>query len=262
MGDEIVPLPPRGWYPDPAGGAAWRWWDGGRWTDDLHAYQTSSAVPAGELATEEQLASRFVRIGIPIYVVLAVASVATRVIDAGYTHDLVTWFRSNLAHLSTPGFVASTPPQQPLASSFLVLPELVATVVMLVLLLTAQHKMATIARSLGIRSRFTPTWGVLLWFIPVVDLVLPAFVWRDLLPDGHPLRHQITLAWLAYVGSGILGVGALLASLASTVLVAVIAIMALGLQLVVARMLPGILTGVVAHHSATGTTGQTTTSAL
>ena len=262
MRDETSPLPPRGWYPDPAGGAAWRWWDGARWTDDLHAYHASVSVSTATLASEEQLSSQFTRVGIPIYVVLAVVSVATRVIDAGYTHDLVSWFRTNLSHLSTPGFVVSQPPQQPLVSSLLVLPQVIATVVMLVLLLRTQHKMATVARSLGIRSRFTPTWGVIVWFIPLVDLVLPVFVWRDLLPDGHPLRHQITLVWLVYVGSGILAVGATVASIASTVLVAVLSILVLGLQLVIARVLPSILSGIVAHHHAAGTAGQTTTSAL
>jgi hypothetical protein len=30
-------LPPAGWYPDPAGAAAWRWWDGRSWTWHTHA---------------------------------------------------------------------------------------------------------------------------------------------------------------------------------------------------------------------------------
>jgi Protein of unknown function (DUF2510) len=27
--------PPRGWYRDPAGSSALRWWDGQRWTDHI-----------------------------------------------------------------------------------------------------------------------------------------------------------------------------------------------------------------------------------
>ena len=38
-----------GWYDDPAGGGALRWWDGGAWTEHVHEVQPSpapSAVPA------------------------------------------------------------------------------------------------------------------------------------------------------------------------------------------------------------------------
>jgi hypothetical protein len=35
------PLPPSGWYPDPAGGSNQRYWDGLRWTE-----QTTPAPPS------------------------------------------------------------------------------------------------------------------------------------------------------------------------------------------------------------------------
>ena len=44
-----------GWYPDPAGGAAHRWWDGARWTDST--YQGGAPTPAPgnyQPATHEQ----------------------------------------------------------------------------------------------------------------------------------------------------------------------------------------------------------------
>ena len=62
-------LPPRGWYPDPGGSAAWRWWDGERWTDDLEPYATwlqQSALPAFE--AEEHAAASFLPLGIGVLV--------------------------------------------------------------------------------------------------------------------------------------------------------------------------------------------------
>jgi hypothetical protein len=256
MTDDTDHLPPRGWYPDPAGSPAWRWWDGARWTADTHAYVSTAVVPSDQLAAEEAAAGRLGRIGVPIFVVIAFLDLIGRVADAEYMAATVRWFRSSMAQIGTPGFVALQPPRQPLLSSLLFLPELVGSIVVLVLLCTAQHKMATVARDLKIRSRLSPNWGVVGWFIPLADFVLPLLAWHDLVPDGHPLRRQMSGLWAAYLASAAFGIGCFAASLVSTVLVAVLAVLALASQLIVARMLPGILAGVVAHHaSAAGGSG-------
>ena len=40
------PPPPPAWYPDPAGGAGTRWWDGQAWTDHVQAPAQQAAVQA------------------------------------------------------------------------------------------------------------------------------------------------------------------------------------------------------------------------
>jgi hypothetical protein len=47
MTDPAGPSTPAGWYPDPAGGAQRRWWDGAQWTDNLETREwASAAMPA------------------------------------------------------------------------------------------------------------------------------------------------------------------------------------------------------------------------
>ena len=42
---QAAPLPPPGWYPDAAGAATLRWWDGSRWTGDTRP--ASQQLPPG-----------------------------------------------------------------------------------------------------------------------------------------------------------------------------------------------------------------------
>lgn len=47
MTDPAVSSTPAGWYPDPAGSAQRRWWDGTKWTDTLETpYSSGAAVQA------------------------------------------------------------------------------------------------------------------------------------------------------------------------------------------------------------------------
>ena len=45
MTERSPDLPPAGWYPDPAGAAALRWWNGVTWSDSTHG-QTGQVVPS------------------------------------------------------------------------------------------------------------------------------------------------------------------------------------------------------------------------
>jgi len=48
-----TPLPPFGWYPDPAGTAMLRWWDGDAWTDRLERRRPEVQSAAGQTPAPE-----------------------------------------------------------------------------------------------------------------------------------------------------------------------------------------------------------------
>lgn len=49
MSTAVLTLPAPGWYPDPAGLAAYRWWDGAGWTEGTHAELVAEPVaPAAQ----------------------------------------------------------------------------------------------------------------------------------------------------------------------------------------------------------------------
>lgn len=54
--------PGAGWFPDPAGAPAYRWWNGVAWTDDLH--------PFGSPDQHEERGNRFVRVTLIVSAVL------------------------------------------------------------------------------------------------------------------------------------------------------------------------------------------------
>jgi hypothetical protein len=47
---EPEPQPQPGWYPDPAGSADLRWWDGAAWTDDVHPGAAAAQPASGAVA--------------------------------------------------------------------------------------------------------------------------------------------------------------------------------------------------------------------
>lgn len=47
MTDATSTAPEAGWYPDPSGAPALRWWDGERWTDSTHPLPDPTGTPAG-----------------------------------------------------------------------------------------------------------------------------------------------------------------------------------------------------------------------
>jgi hypothetical protein len=74
------PLPQPGWYPDHAGGAGLRWWDGTQWTD--HVSAPIAAQPYSPAGPQRNTAPATARVGNPfiwIYAFLPLAGIITLV---------------------------------------------------------------------------------------------------------------------------------------------------------------------------------------
>ena len=249
-------LPPRGWYPDPGGSAAWRWWDGERWTDDLEPYATrlqQSALPAFE--AEEHAAASFLPLGIGVLVAACLVRALVGSVDLPNTAELVHWahqvFFAALHHtprpdspnLSTPGWISTL--------SFLVYP---LEVVGLVLLFRYQFRAAKAAQAIGLPFSLSPTLGVWGWFIPFANLILPYLAWRDLLPPAHPCRRRMLHLWLVIVGSGVLMVASTLSSAWSIGVARGLILAGLGAQLLALRLAPGVIGAILETHRHATTT--------
>jgi len=248
------PLPPRGWYPDPGGSASWRWWDGARWTDDLEPFARPAAPSTTPLLEREaHAAGRLVPLGLVLLAVAVLIASLVRSFETTYYLATWHWFRHAYAlarhGASTAG--AGPPPNAPagarLASIVLVLP---AQILGLFLVLSFQHRAATAAKAVGIPQRLSPRFGVIGWFIPLANLVLPWMAWRDLLPAGHPRRASVTTVWLLGLGSGLASLAAVGATITSTTLAGLCSGASVLLAIIALRKVPDIVTEVGEAHAA------------
>lgn len=110
MTDPAVPPIPAGWYPDPAGGAQRRWWDGAQWTDHFETpYSTTAAAAQSETApdgTDPSTTWIWPLLAIPVLQLLSVFMLDW---DQFIVTTLTDTSLANQAALvTTPGYVAVT----------------------------------------------------------------------------------------------------------------------------------------------------------
>jgi len=246
------PSPPRGWYADPAGAHAWRWWDGERWTDDLHAFSTDRSAPLTEsLAAERRAAGRLVPTGLVLVAVAVVLGSVLRAFDVTWLSATWHWFGHAVTVLKQGGSASSLPPAPvrnqaiSVLATFVVLPLEVVAVVMV---LSFQYRAALAAKALGLPQRLNPVFGIISWFIPLASFILPWVAWSDLLPRSHPVRRQVLVAWVAVVDIQVLSLAAFGAATVSSTLVGVCSAAQIVGVGIILRLLPAIVTAVVDVH--------------
>lgn len=241
--------PPAGWYPDPAGSESWRWWDGGTWTESLRPYQP--AAPVTPAADEVGAAKRLLKVGIPLFVLSVTLSAVLRAFDtasaAATWHTLVHEVRL-ASQGGSPSVFSKIPPSPALVtalSNFVVLP---AQVVGIVLLLRFQHRSARTAKNLAIPATLSPTMGVVGWFLPVANFVMPLLAWHGLVTSGNPMRRTMNVFWALYLSSMVAQLLAYPAAAASGLLANFVICAGLVASLGAISLAPGIIEGILEEH--------------
>lgn len=221
-----APLPPPGWYPDPADPRGWRWWDGRGWTPYAAppaspapaAYPGSPPLPqrwgahrgvdarewaAAALETESTVAP-WARAATVVYAAAAIAAgfidLATASAWRAYFHSQRVLFDS-IGGNAPPPHVTHVPQWIDLTLPF----SLGAEVVFLVW----QYRAATTARRLGYPAKRSPGLGVGSYFIPVVNLWFPYQALRDCLPPASKDRQLVLAVWLLLILTAVVGLSML-----------------------------------------------------
>ena len=206
--------PPPGWYPDPAGQRAWRWWDGYGWTGfasdpsgasgppGSHGGGSPPGVPvlsAHERFGAELKAGPWARRVLVAYLAVIVGAILVAWADSSRVREQFHALRVQMQTGVVQNGVGQT---TDLNLYSLLLLALEAAVY--VLFLIWQYQAAKTAQLLLLPARRSPGLGVGSWFIPIVNLWFPYQALRDCLPAGHRGRSVVARMWAFYIATTVM----------------------------------------------------------
>ena len=171
---------PAGWYPDPEGQAAWRWWDGTDWDTPTTAYPRLSSAQGPSIAKWLTLVVAWLSPALAVASAVASAAAAkqlSKLVSLQGQHLALHW-SSGLTTMVLIGFAS-----------------LLAELCVVLWLLQA----GKLAKTLGYPMTLSVAWGAWSWILPILRWVLPLRLLLSLVPLGHPMRSRINLMWVIFI---------------------------------------------------------------
>lgn len=179
---------PAGWYGDPSGLAAWRWWDGYSWTHHVWPGEFS----AGGSYADERKAAPYGQLAFVGWIlVIAGGLLIAWAVGSQYR----AFFHALRVQIDT-HTTTTNQVRVPQWGYLLTLVQVPAYAGML----TWQFRASRTARNLGWPAKHSPALGTWSWVIPVVNYWFPYQAIRDCLAPGDPNRSVVRTLWACFIG--------------------------------------------------------------
>jgi len=189
--------PAPGWYQDPYGTPAWRYWDGSQWTDHVAPWTAREPSPAERVADER----RWARYAKWAFAALVPFQIGAQVVGA-WQYDRV--YGGRLFADNAPDQVNLFDPAW--AGTALTLCALGGLAAILVLGYWCMQA-ARAAQAQGIQIVRSPGLAMAGWIIPIINLWWPPQAIRSFAKDRDALRHVVGW-WICYIVSVLASIGA------------------------------------------------------
>ncbi len=218
--------PPPGWYDDPWGSPAKRWWDGSQWTGHVQAGGPTVGFGPGldQRLEDERRSARWARRAM---LWAGPAQALAIVLNAFLFRDFADDFRKALDTNNSDAIDTIGSPGLSALSQLVGLAVLAAGIIFLIWF----YRSLTLAREAGLPARRSPGLAVAGFIIPIVNLWWPYQSTIDALPAGHPAQPLVLRWWWMWIGTSISSVATVIVAFFSTAAMWIVAAAGVGLAL-------------------------------